>query len=106
MMSVRLRTLCNELENVRWWLIYNKLLMHLGKTESILFETKKKLSRINTLKVSFNGAEIVSQTSVSYLRIIMEQLLSCDSIAAKILSKCACKLRLLFRRTRFFGLHC
>lgn len=34
-------TLCNELQCVREWLIDNKLSLHLGKTESILFGTKK-----------------------------------------------------------------
>ena len=36
-------TLSKELESIREWLIDNKLSLHLGKTESILFGTNKKL---------------------------------------------------------------
>ena len=36
------QTLSRELESVRDWLIDNKLSLHLGKTESILFGGKKK----------------------------------------------------------------
>ena len=35
-------TLGKELETVGQWLIDNKLSVHLGKTESILFGTKKE----------------------------------------------------------------
>ena len=37
------RSLASELQSVRNWLIDNKLSLHLGKTESILFGTKRKL---------------------------------------------------------------
>lgn len=64
--------------SVREWLIDDKLSVHLGKIESIV-----KNKYVESL---FNGAEIVSQTySVSYLGIILEQSLSCESIAAKML---------------------
>lgn len=36
--------LSSELDSVNKWLIDNKLSLHLGKTESILFGTKKKTS--------------------------------------------------------------
>ena len=39
-------TLGVELESVHQWLVDNKLSMHLGKTESILFGTKRKLDQI------------------------------------------------------------
>ena len=38
-------TLHNELDSVREWLTANKLSLHLGKTESILFGTKRKLCK-------------------------------------------------------------
>lgn len=97
-------TLSKELENARQWLIDNRLSIHLGKTESILFGTKRKLSKINRLKVSCNGADITSQTSVLYLGVTLEQSLSCEAVALKILSKCAGKLKFLYRKTRLFDL--
>ena len=37
--------LSNELQNVSNWLVDNKLSLHLGKTESILFGSKIKLCK-------------------------------------------------------------
>uniref|UniRef100_A0A671W1V6 Reverse transcriptase domain-containing protein n=1 Tax=Sparus aurata TaxID=8175 RepID=A0A671W1V6_SPAAU len=94
-------TLGAELESVNQWLIVNKLSMHLGKTESILFGTKRKLVKSNVLKVMCNGSEIVSRSNVTYLGLTLDQSLTGESIAAKILDKCACKLKFLYRKTRF-----
>lgn len=85
------------------WFTDNKLSIHLCKTESIQFASKKKLSKTNILRVSYSGAEIVSQTSFSYLEIILEQSVSCESTAAKILSKHASKPKLQYRRMRLFN---
>ena len=37
-----------ELESCRQWLIDNKLSLHLGKTEAILFGSKRRLKRNNS----------------------------------------------------------
>lgn len=94
------KTLGNELNSVSKWLIDNRLSIHLGKTESILFGTKKKLSKVKLLKIKCNGTETVSQKCVTYLGIALDQSLTCSSIAEKILSKCAGKLKFLYRKTR------
>ncbi|CAL4179460.1 unnamed protein product [Meganyctiphanes norvegica] len=39
-----------ELESCRKWLMDNKLSLHLGKTESILFGPKKKLNKVEFLR--------------------------------------------------------
>ena len=96
---MKFTTLSNESESVREWLIDNKLSIHLNKTQSILFGTK--LSRTNTLKIFCNGAEILFYF-VSYLGIILDQSLSCESVVAKILSKSGSKLKFLFHRLRLF----
>ena len=48
------------LETMSVWLIDNKVSLHLGKTESILFGTKRKLSKCRNLNVSCNGILIES----------------------------------------------
>ena len=60
---------CGE-NRVKPCLVYkNKLSLHLGKTASILFGTKRKLSNCGNLNVSCNGINIEStcKTSVKYL---------------------------------------
>ena len=64
------QTLSRELESVRDWLIDNKLSLHLGKTESILFGSKKKLKRANKISVQCSGSILESKTSVTYLGLI------------------------------------
>jgi len=59
-----------------------------------------KLSRTNVLRVTCNGTEIVSRKSVTHLGLTLEQSLPCKSIADKILSKCAGRLKFLNCRTR------
>ena len=52
------QTLSKEMENLSIWLEQNKLSLHLGKTESILFASKRKLSHTSSLSVSCNSTNI------------------------------------------------
>jgi hypothetical protein len=69
-------TLSKELENIQEWLIDNKLSLHLGKTESILFGSKRKLSKASQLKIECYGHSLESKKSVKYLGIDLDQSLS------------------------------
>ena len=90
-------TLSGELQNVREGLIDNRLSLHLGKSECILFGTKRNLQKASALKVKCNDNEIEAKNSVIYLGIILDQTLSVYSIAEKLLNKSACKLKSLYR---------
>ena len=48
------------------WLVDNKLSLHLGKTESILFGQKRKLKN-KSLSVACNGTKISPSSTVKYL---------------------------------------
>ncbi|XP_053390129.1 ornithine decarboxylase-like [Mercenaria mercenaria] len=65
-----------ETGNVSEWLIDNKLSLHLGKTESILFGSKPRLKTQNALNVSCNGTNIQATSSVKYLGATLDQNLS------------------------------
>lgn len=56
-----------DMEIVSKWLIDNKLSLHLGKTESVLFGSKPKLRLNPNLNVSCNGQVIEPTSSVNYL---------------------------------------
>ena len=43
--------LSRELESVSEWLVVNRLSLHLGKTESILFGSNKRLAKRNQIKI-------------------------------------------------------
>ena len=58
-------TLCSELKSVNDRLIDNKLSLHLGKTQSIVFGTKNKLCKCNTLNSVCNGIVIESKSTAA-----------------------------------------
>ena len=89
--------LSNELNNANKWLIDNKLSLHLGKTESILFGTKRKLASINNFQVQCNNISIKSVTNVNYLGLSLENTLSGESIVSNIVKKSSSRLKFLYR---------
>ena len=91
--------LSNELESCREWLVNNRLSLHLGKTESILFGSKVMLKKSRPLSVSCDGNLIKSSNSVKYLGIVLDDTLSGNSIARDILKKAGARLKFLYRQS-------
>ena len=96
--------LSSELRFVGNWLIDNKRSIHLGKTQSILFGTKRKLSTCVKLNVICNGNVIESKSNVTYLGVTLDQFLSGEIIASNILYKSSNKLKFLYRNAGKFNL--
>ena len=91
------------LGTVSVWLIDNKLSLHLGKTESILSGTKRKLSNSTALNMSCNGTNIKSKSSVKYLGATIDNSLSGDAMAFGIIQKANCRLKFLYRNAKFLN---
>ena len=92
------KSLSEELNCVRQWLIDNKLSLHLGKTESILFASNRKLKIAPSLKISCDGHIIESSDSVKYLGAHLEQTLNGQAMATNILKKANSRLKFLYRQ--------
>ena len=58
------------------WLVDNKLSLHLGKTESILFGSCKKIYNSPSLDIKCADTKISSKKSVRYLGVDLEQTLT------------------------------
>ena len=97
--------LSDDLQIVSEWLVDNKLSLHLGKTESILFGTRQKLRSHTGLNISCNGTPISSTTSVKYLGITIDQHLSFTSMAESIIKKANARLKFLYRKKEFLTMH-
>ncbi len=95
--------LSHELESCRQWLIDNKLSLHLGKTESILFGSKIKLSRVDDFNVACDGKIITPTNSVKYLGITLDNDLSGESVAESIIKKTSSRLSFLYRQRKFLN---
>ena len=92
--------LSNELESIREWLIDNKLSLHLGQTESILFASKGNLHKNNSIQVQCTGNVLSCRTKVKYLRVELVQSLAGDCIADKIFRKSNSKLKFLYSQKK------
>ena len=86
---------------VTQWLIDNKLSLHLGKTESILFGSKQKLKSKPNLNITCNDTSIDSSTSVKYLGVNIDQHLHFCSLAENIIKKANARLKFLYRKNEF-----
>ena len=82
----------------------NKLSLHLGKTEAILFGSKRKLKNINNFEVKCNDTTIKNVTSVKYLGLTLDNNISGESIVHNILKKASCRLKFLYRYSNILNL--
>ena len=89
--------LSRELSSCKKWLVDNRLSLHVGKTESILFGTRRSISRAGDFKVTCDGEMVQRVTSVKYLGVILDQFLQFDEFVAKTCDKANGKLRFLYR---------
>ena len=96
--------LATELKAVKEWLIENKLSLHLGKTESILFGSKRKLAQTSNLHIKCGENDIACKSNVKYLGLPLDQSLTGESIAQNIIRKCNAKLGFLYRQARKFNI--
>ena len=77
-----------ELESVGEWLVENRLSLHLGETEYMLFGSNKRLAKRSGLHITCNGNDIESGVKVTYLGVTLDQNLSGSSNVTKIVIKC------------------
>ena len=98
-------SLSSELEIVRQWLISNKLSLHLGKAESILFASKHRLKSQSNLNISCKGQSIEAKDYVKYLGATIDQTLTFEPMARSVLSKVNGRLKFLFRKASFLSFY-
>ena len=93
-------TLSKNLQDLSVWLLDNKLSLHLGKTESMLFGSRKKLKLHKSLNISCNGVKISSKSEVKYLGTYLNQNMDGSGTVNRIISKCNSRLKFMYRQAR------
>ena len=85
------------------WFVDNKLSIHFGedKTKSILFATKNKIKKLGKLDIQHGDIKIKQHSKVTYLGCILDENMSGDSMATKVLGKINSKLRFLYSKNKF-----
>ena len=87
------------------WFIDNKLSIHFGedKTKSILFGSKYKLKKSNSLNIQYKDIHIKQYSKVTYLGCILDETLSGDSMALHVINKINSRLKFLYRQNKFLN---
>ena len=88
------KTLNSELSKICTWLNDNKLSIHLGKTESILFGSNHNLKKVDNFTIKVGDKVITRKNEISYLGCILEANLSSEKMTTKVINK-------INQRTRF-----
>ncbi|KAK1894350.1 Retrovirus-related Pol polyprotein from type-1 retrotransposable element R1 4 [Dissostichus eleginoides] len=91
------KTLSSELGRICTWLADNKLSLHLGKTESILFGSKIKVSKTDGFSVTVGDNIVTRKDEITYLGSILEANPSCDKMASSVIKKVNQRTRFLYR---------
>ena len=89
--------LAEELDSCNTWLIDNKLSLHVGKTECILFGTKRKLSTIKSFIVNYKNHTLLGTKSVNNLCVTLDEDLAGYSMVLSGVPKVLGKLKFLYR---------
>ena len=97
------KTLSHELFKISQWLVDNRLSLHLGKTESILFGSAIRLKRSPGFKVIVGGSEVTEKKEVTYLGCILDNTLSGVSMAQKVVSKINQRIRFIARVSTYLN---
>lgn len=98
-------SLKTEWEVISDWIADNRLPLHLGKAESILFGSKRKLRQQSELEIPCKGTQIQFKESVKDLGAILEPYLSGEAKVNSVIQKASARLNFLYRKQRYLNLH-
>ena len=96
--------LSNVMESCSNWLVDNKLSLHLGKTECVLFGPRRKLRSITNFHVHCKDHIIKAQDSVRYLGLFIDNQMNCEKIVNSIIGKVNSRLKCLYRHAKYLNI--
>ena len=98
------KQLNKDFTNICEWFVDNRLSIHIGddKTKSILFASKRKIKRVPKLKINYKNIQIKQHSKVTYLGCILDQIMTEESMALKVINKINSGLNFLHRKKHVF----
>ena len=89
-----------DFKNICEWFVDNRLSIHFGedKTKSILFASKCKIKNIPKL---YKNMQIKQHSKVKYLGYILDETMSGESMALKVINKINSRIKFLNRKNKF-----
>ena len=97
------RGLSRDMKAVNSWLVDNKLTLHVGKTELILFGTGPQLKKATNFHVPYDDHNIMPSDTVNYLGATLDKYLSGEVMVDSIIKKATGRLKFLYRHSNFFN---
>ena len=99
------KRLNKDFENLCDWFVDNKLSIHFGedKTKSILFASKRRAKNIRQLNIKYKDINIKQHLKVTYLGCVLQETMSGEPMALKVINKINGKLEPLYRKNRFLS---
>ena len=87
-------------ENICDWFVDNKLSIHFGKdkTKSILFASKRRSKNFHQLNIRYNHINVKQHSQVTYFGYVLDERVSCEPVALKVINKINGKLKFLYRK--------
>ena len=97
------KQLTTDFSNICDWFVDNKLSIHFGedKTKSILFASKSKVKKLGKLNISYKDINIKQHAKVDYLGCTLDESLTGEPMAVKVINKVNSRLKFLHRQSRF-----
>ena len=86
-----------QLDNCKAWLTDNRLSLHIGKTESILFGSRRRLKSNGVFQVMCEGMPVMQVKCVNYLGVFLNDTLDGSSHAEHVIRKCGARISFLYR---------
>jgi hypothetical protein len=96
----------SELSSCKRWLIDNKLSLHVGKTECLLFGSSKRLGKVKDFQVKCDGELVTKVNSVKYLGVQLDGNMNGKAHAECLIKKCGGRLSFLYRKAKFLNFDC
>ena len=97
------KQLNGDFTNICEWFVDNRLSIHFGedKTKSILFAFKRKIKKVPKLKINYKNTQIKQHSKVTYLGCRLDEAMSGEPLALKVINKINSRLKFLHRKNKF-----
>ena len=97
------KQLNEDFVNICDWFVDSKLSIHFGedKTKSIIFASKRKVKKLQKLEITYDNIRKEQPSRVTYLGCILEETMSGESTANKVISRVNARLKFLHRKNKY-----
>ena len=95
-----------ELTTCKKWLVDNRLSLHVGKTECLLFGSGGRLKGVGEFRVTCDGSPVQRVYNVKYLGVMLDERLNGSTHVGNLLKTCSARLAFLYRNSSLLDYRC